>query len=382
MLDWPVRAFATCGKGIERFLGQELIELGFPGVDVQSGGVAFVASRVDLYRANLCLRTAIRVLVPLLEAQVSSPDELYGAVGTVDWSRVMTPDQTLAVDANVRDSAITHSQYASRRIKDAICDQFLGKFGRRPSVDPERPNVAFNLHVSKNKAILSLDSSGPSLHKRGYRVAQPPAPLGESLASALVAACEWPGNVPLVDPFCGSGTIGIEAAWRVQGMAPGLTRSFAFQGWRDYRADMFSALREKLRRRPNTAELPLIQLSDWDESAVSLAGACSRAAGLGRKVTTARADARELVLPAGQPGWILTNPPFGERLGDAKSLRGLYRQFGERVAAVGAGWKVGLFTSDPSLAAAFGQGVGVSSHDRVPLFNGSLPCVLWRYSLG
>lgn len=381
MFDWPVRAFATCGRGIERFLGAELTELGFAGVKVQSGGASFVATRQDLYRANLCLRTAIRVLVPLMEAPVSSSDELYKAVGEVDWSRVMTPDQTLAVDANVRDSAITHSQYASRRVKDAICDQFLGRLGRRPSVDPDRPHVAFNLHVADNRAVLSLDSSGASLHKRGYRVAQPPAPLGESLAAALVAASGWPGDVPLVDPFCGSGTLGIEAAMRTLGMAPGLGRGFAFQGWRDYRADIFSALREKLRRRQGSTALPPILISDWEDSAVSLATACIRAAGLGRKIRPAQRDARELTLPPGEPGWILTNPPFGERLGDARNLRGMYRQFGERLSSIAAGWNVGLFTSDPSLAAAFGQGAGVSSHDRVPLFHGSLACTLWRYSL-
>ena len=381
MFDWPVRAFATCGKGIEPFLEQELKDAGLPEVTATSGGVAFKASQSDLYRANMCLRTAIRILVPVLEAPVHNSDELYEAVGSVDWSRYMTPDQTLAVDANVRDSGITHSQYAFRRVKDAVCDQFVQKIGRRPYVNPTQPSVAFNLHLARNHAILSLDSSGASLHKRGYRVAQPPAPLSESLASALVAASKWPGNVPLVDPFCGSGTIGIEAAWRAHGVAPGLTRTFAFQGWRDYRAELFSVLRERLRRTVPHETLSLIHLSDMDESAVSLAAACIRAAGLGRRMKPIHADACHVRLPAGPPGWIITNPPFGERLGEARELRGLYKQFGERVASVGAGWNVALFTSDASLAAAFGQGIGVSSHDRVPLFHGSLPCVLWRYSL-
>ncbi|MBU6294894.1 MAG: RNA methyltransferase [Planctomycetes bacterium] len=381
MIDWPVPAFATCGKGIEPFLGMEMKELEFQEVEIRSGGVAFKASRSDLYRANLCLRTAIRVLLPLVDAVVASSDDLYEMVGSFDWTRIMTPDQTLAVDANVRDSAITHSQYAARRVKDAICDQFVRKVGRRPSVNPQQPSVALNLHVSRNRAVVSLDSSGSSLHKRGYRVAQPAAPLAESLASALVAASGWPGTLPLVDPFCGSGTIGIEGAFRVLGIPPGLTRSFAFQGWREYRADVFSAMREKLRSGNPRPELPPILLSDWDDGVVKLAASCVRAAGLGHRIKPFQADARELALPSGPPGWILTNPPFGERIGEAKSLRNLYRQLGERIAAVATGWRVGLFTSDASLAASFGQGLGLASHDRVAFFHGSLACVLWRYSL-
>src|SRR5262249_27902862 len=178
--------FATCGRGIETTLADELRQLGAADVQPGRGGVAFRGDRATVYRANLWLRTAVRVLCPILEAPVASTDELYEAVQTIDWSRHPTPGHTLAVDCNVRDSAIPHSQYAARRVKDAICDQFVARVGRRPSVDVERPMVGLNLHVYKDDAVLSLDSSGDSLHRRGYRPVLMRAPLNEALAARLI----------------------------------------------------------------------------------------------------------------------------------------------------------------------------------------------------
>src|SRR5207302_521537 len=163
-----------------------------------------------LYRANLWLRTAVRVLRPVLESTVHSPEELYDAVQTVDWSRYLTPEHTLAVDCNVRDSSLTHSKYAALKVKDAICDQFVARQGRRPSVDVENPMVGLNLHVYKDVAVLGLDSSGTSLHKRGYRPILTRAPLNAALAAGLVLQTGWRGEVPLVDPLCGSGSLWIE----------------------------------------------------------------------------------------------------------------------------------------------------------------------------
>src|SRR5438552_7323813 len=180
------RYFATCGRGIEPVLADELRALG--GADVQPGrgGVHFAGDMATLYQANLWLRTAIRVLWPILEVHVESPDELYDAVRSLDWSRWLTPEHTLAVDCNVRDSHITHSKYAALRVKDAICDQFVERVGRRPSVDVEQPMIGLNLHVYQNQAVLSLDSSGESLHKRGYRPILTKAPLNEALAAAII----------------------------------------------------------------------------------------------------------------------------------------------------------------------------------------------------
>src|SRR3954451_23462725 len=228
------RFFATCARRLEALLAGELRELGAAEVVEGRGGVHFAGDLATLYRANLWLRTAVRVLMPILEAPVASPDELYDAVRTIDWSRYLTPDHTLAVDCNVRDSHLTHSKYAALRVKDAICDQFVDRSGRRPSVDVEEPMVGLNLHVYRDRAVLSLDSSGESLHKRGYRPVQTRAPLNEALAAALVLLTGWRGAVAFADPLCGSGTLVIEAAWLALRRPPGLTRRrFGFQGWMD-----------------------------------------------------------------------------------------------------------------------------------------------------
>ena len=241
--------FATCARGVEAVLAGELRGLGAADVEPGRGGVHFAGDLALLYRANLWLRTAIRVLRPILEATVTSPDELYDAVRSLDWSRYMTPDHTLAVDCNVRDSHITHSKYAALRTKDAICDQFVEKCGRRPSVNVDEPMVGLNLHVYRDRAVLSLESSGESLHKRGYRPVLTRAPLNEALAAALVLMTGWKPDTPFCDPMCGSGVLPIEAAWIALRRPPGLTRKrFGFQGWMDYDVRLWTELRDEARR--------------------------------------------------------------------------------------------------------------------------------------
>src|SRR5436190_9937359 len=243
------RFFATCGRGIEPVLADELRALGAAEVEPGRGGVHFGGDRALLYRANLWLRTAIRVLWPILRVQVTTPEELYEAVRTIDWSRHMTPEHTLAVDCNVRDSHLTHSKYAALKTKDAICDQFVEKVGRRPSVNVEEPLVGLNLHVYRDHAVLSLDSSGASLHKRGYRPILTKAPLNEALAAALVLLSGWRGETAFADPMCGSGTLPIEASWVALRRPPGLTRRrFGFQGWMDFDVRLWTELRDEARR--------------------------------------------------------------------------------------------------------------------------------------
>ncbi|HEV3081493.1 MAG TPA: THUMP domain-containing protein, partial [Gemmataceae bacterium] len=205
--------FATCARGFESLLAQELRDLRALDIEPGRGGVSFGGDQATLYQANLWLRTAIRVLRPILDVHVESPEDLYAAVQTVDWLQYLTREHTLAVDCNVRDSHITHSHYAALKTKDAICDQFVAREGGRPSVDVEEPMVGLNLHIYKDQAVLSLDSSGESLHKRGYRSKLAKAPLNEALAAGLVLLSGWKPGTPLVDPLCGSGTLPIEATW-------------------------------------------------------------------------------------------------------------------------------------------------------------------------
>ncbi|HXG12990.1 MAG TPA: THUMP domain-containing protein [Gemmataceae bacterium] len=416
------RYFATCARGLEPVVAGELRDLGARDVEPGRGGVHFRGDKALLYRANLWLRTAIRVLYPILEATVTSPDELYDAVRSVDWSRYLTPDHTLAVDCNVRDSSITHSQYAALRTKDAICDQFVARQGRRPSVDVERPMVGLNLHIYRNRAVLSLDSSGESLHKRGYRPILTKAPLNEALAAALVLLTGWRGETAFADPLCGSGTLPIEAAWIALRRPPGLTRRhFGFMGWMDFDIELWTALRDEARRGVRKKLAAPIVGSDIRRDAVALANANARAAGIGHLLHFEVKDVRDFRPPAGpltpdpsppgggegkqavrpsSPGGgegkqavrpsppgggegkgvrgvILCNPPYGERIGEEKELKALYRTLGEVFRQRCAGWLAYVFTGNARLA----REIGLKPVEQVPLYNGKIPCRLLKFDL-
>jgi putative N6-adenine-specific DNA methylase len=370
--------FATCARGLEPVLARELAALGADAVEPGRGGVRFRGDSALLYRANLWLRTAVRVLQPVLEAEVKSPDELYDAVRTINWSDYLSTNHTLAVDCNVRDSAITHSQYAARRVKDAICDQFRERTGVRPSVDPERPMVGFNLHVYRDHATLSLDSSWDSLHKRGYRPIQTIAPLNEALAAGLLLQCGWDHATPLVDPLCGSGTFCVEAAWMALNRPPGLTRKwFGFQGWPDFDRPLWNALRDEARTSARK-ELPApIIGSDVHRGAIELAKLNARNAGVGHLVRLEQRDLKDARPPEGvSPGVLICNPPYGERIGEEKEWLPLYARLGEVVATHWRGWRLFVFTSNDRLA----RKVGLPVKGKVPFFNGKLQCHLWEFA--
>lgn len=372
------RYFATCGRGIEPVLAEELRALGAAEVEPGRGGVSFGGDRGMLYQANLWLRTAIRVLQPILKADTASPDELYEAVRTLDWSQYLTPEHTLAVDCNVRDSHITHSKYAALRVKDAICDQFVERCGRRPSVDVEQPMIGLNLHIYRDRAVLSLDSSGESLHKRGYRPIQTRAPLNEALAAALVLRTGWRGDRPFADPLCGSGTLAIEAAWIALRRPPGLTRKrFGFQGWMDFDVELWTSLRDEARRGVGRTLSAPILASDARGDAVSFAINNARAAGIGHLLRFDKRDVRDFQPPPEAPGVLLCNPPYGERIGEEKNLFALYRLLGEVFVQRCRGWTAYVFTGNPRLAAA----IGLTPDAETPLYNGKIPCRLLQFTL-
>jgi len=373
------RYFATCARGIEDVLADEVRNLGGANIETGRGGVHFAGDRILLYRANLSLRTAIRVLQPVLEVRVESPEELYDAVRTIDWTRYLTADHTFAVDCNVRDSKITHSKYAALKTKDAICDQFVDRFGRRPSVDVEEPLIGLNLHIYCDQAALSLDSSGASLHKRGYRPIQTKAPLNEALAAALVLSSGWKGNSSFVDPLCGSGTLPIEATWIAIHRPPGLTRRrFGFHGWLDFDIGLWTELRDEARRGVRK-QLPAPVIgSDVRRDVIARAANNAKAAGVGHLIRFERRDLRDFQPPPGPPGTILCNPPYGERIGEERDLRELYKTLGEVLQTRCAGWKAYVFTGNARLARC----IGLTPSQQVPFFNGKIPCRLLKYEIG
>ena len=370
--------FATCARGLEPILANELESLGAANVDTGRGGVNFSGDHAVLYKANLWLRTAVRVLQPILECNVFSTDELYDAVRTIRWDEFMTVDHTLAVDCNVRDSAITHSQYAARRVKDAICDQFRDRTGLRPSVDPERPAIGLNLHISRNRMILSLDSSWDSLHKRGYRPIQTRAPLNEALAAGLLMHLGYDGSEPLADWMCGSGTFLIEGLWIAQNRPPGLTRKwFSFFGRPDFDRALWAAIRDDARQGLIAkVEFPPTG-SDMREDAVHFARENAAAAGVGNIL---QIEKNELggAHPgfAEKPGLMICNPPYGERLGEEEELIPLYRRMGQKFAENWPGWRLAVFTSNNMLAKQIRLPVVRWS----PFYNGGLECRLWEFA--
>jgi len=373
------RFFATCARGLEPILAWELETLHAADITVGRGGVSFAGEIDLLYRANLWLRTAVRVLQPILEFPVRSTDELYDAVRSLHWPDFMSPDHTLAVDSNVRDSLITHSQYAARRVKDGICDQFRELAGRRPSVDTETPMIGINLHISRNKGILSLDTSWNSLHKRGYRPALTRAPLNEALAAGLLLSTGWFGDVPLVDFMCGSGTFPIEAAWIATHRPPGLTRKwFGFMGWPSFDRQLWNAIRDDARDKVATVCPTTIIGSDIRRDVVDFAINNAKTAGVGGIVPFHRLDLNETRPPDGPPGILICNPPYGERIGDESELIRDYQMIGEAAGRNWPGWRLLVFTSNDMLA----RNVGLPVERRTPFYNGSLACNLWEYHTG
>jgi putative N6-adenine-specific DNA methylase len=316
--------------------------------------------------------------MPILEAPVMSPEELYDVVQSVDWSTYLTPEHTLAVDCNLRDSNITHSLYAALKTKDAICDWFVEREGRRPSVDVETPMVGLNLHIYRDQAVLSLDSSGVSLHKRGYRPVLTKAPLNEALAAALILRSGWNPETAFADPLCGSGVLPIEAAWIAQRRPPGLTRKrFGFQGWMDFDIALWAELRDQARRVVRKQLVSPILGSDLRRDAISFARDNSRAAGVGHLLGFEVKDVRDFHPPSGPPGMILCNPPYGERIGEEKDLKNLYVTLGKVLRERCQGWSACVFTGNANLA----RQIGLEPVEEVPLFNGKIPCRLLKYDL-
>jgi putative N6-adenine-specific DNA methylase len=254
----------------------------------------------------------------------------------------------------------------------------LQRIGRRPSVDVDEPMVGLNLHVYQDQAVLSLDSSGESLHKRGYRPILTKAPLNEALAAALVLMTGWKGDTPFIDPLCGSGTLAIEAAWIAIRRPPGLTRKrFGFQGWMDFDIKLWTALRDEARRGVfKKLPAPIIG-SDIRKDAIAFSRSNARAAGVGHLVRFEVKDVGDFNPPLGPPGVILCNPPYGERIGEEKELRVVYQILGDVFRTRCASWIAFVFTGNASLA----RQIGLRPAAKIPLFNGKIPCQLMRFDL-
>ncbi len=369
--------FATTAKGVEEVLAAELTRLGAEGVVVESGGARFSGGLEAAYRANLWLRTASRVLMPLAEFACETPEQLYQGVRAIGWTGHLTPAMTLAVDCNLRDSALTHSGFVALKAKDAIVDDLRDALGSRPNVDSKDPDLRINVRLFRNRCTVSLDCSGAPLDRRGYRLDRHEAPLKENLAAALIELSGWDGATPLIDPMCGTGTIAIEGALKALRIPPGLLRAgFGFQRWLGFDRELWSRLVEEARQ-GMLAALPAPVLgSDLSHSAVAMANENARRAGVGDFISLGRSPIAELSPPPG-PGTLIFNPPYGMRLGEEEALKPLYKEIGDTLKQRCKGYTAYLFTGNPALAKC----VGLKASRRIVLYNGPIECRLLKYEM-
>ncbi len=378
--------FATAPKGLEALLAEELRALGAAGIRETRGGVAFAGPLATGYRACLWSRLASRVLFPLATFPAADPEALYAGTRGISWEEHLAVGGTLAVDATVAASGMTHSRYAALKVKDGVVDHFRDCFGDRPGIDTERPNLRLNLYLYRDQATLSVDLSGESLHRRGYRIDGAEAPLKENLAAALLLRASWPeiaaAGGTLVDPLCGSGTLVLEGALMAGDIAPGLLRDyFGFLGWRGHRLELWQDLLGEAedRRAAGRSRVPPLYGFDADAGAIRAAEANATRLGLGDRVRWTRRDLAHLVNPApqGPTGLVIANPPYGDRLGEAAQLEHLYALLGKGLRDHFPGWRAAVFTGNPQL----GRCLGLRAKRTHAFFNGPLKCQLLHFDL-
>ncbi|HKT32955.1 MAG TPA: THUMP domain-containing protein [Gammaproteobacteria bacterium] len=379
------RFFATAARGLEPLVADELRALGAKDVKEERGGASFGGPLSTAYRACLWLRTAIRVLLPLARFPAPDADKLYTAVGRMPWENDLSPDGTLAVDFTGGNENIIHTQFGAQRVKDAIVDRLREKFGRRPSVDLEQPDLRINVHLHRDIATVSIDLSGNSLHQRGYRTASVLAPLKENLAAALLLKCGWLGIAAqggaFVDPMCGSGTLVIEAALIAGDLAPGLLRTrWGFDGWRKHDPQLWEHLFDEAQKRSvvGQGKIPVILGFDNDSKAIGASLVNAERAGLKEAIHFERRALADNMLTAGLiPGLVVTNPPYGERLGEAGQLGPLYAELGQWLRSQCPGWHAGVITDNRDLA----KRIGVRARKINTFYNGALECRLLQFSI-
>ncbi len=361
-------------QGLEEVLAQELTALGANDVQIGRRMVSFTGDKEMMYRANFALRTAIRVLKPIKHFEAKDADEVYEQVKAIPWEDYLDTNRSFAVDAVVYSEEFRHSMFVSYRVKDAIVDYFREKTGKRPNVRINKPDILLNIHIAQTTCTLSLDSSGESLHRRGYRQEAVEAPLNEVLAAGMLLLTGWHGECDLIDPMCGSGTIPIEAALIARNIAPGVFRQgYAFEKWPDFDADLFETIyNDDSQERPFNHK---IYAYDNSPKAIAIAARNIKAAGVAKDITLKQQPFQQFEKPA-QRAIIVTNPPYGERI-SANDLLGLYAMIGERLKHEFTGNTAWILSYREE---CFEQ-IGLKPSTRIPLYNGALECEFRKYEI-
>jgi len=360
--------------GLEEILAEELLALGANDLQIGRRMVSFTGDKELLYKANFHCRTALRILKPIYHFKAKDADTVYKEVKKVEWEKYLSLDKTFAIDSVIYSEDFNHSKFVAYRTKDAIVDYFIEKFKKRPSVRVNNPDLYINIHISHNDCTLSIDSSGESLHKRGYRVDQTEAPLNEVLAAGMILKTGWKGESNFVDPMCGSGTLLIEAAMIALNIAPGIHRKeFAFQKWVDYDEELFDRIYND---ESGEREFAFhCYGSDISQAAIDIALENIRSAGL-MKYIDLKVKPFQQYTEAPKPGILVTNPPYGERI-SSRDLLGLYNMIGERLKHVFMGYKAWILSYKDE---CFDK-IGLRPSEKIKLMNGSLECEYRCYEL-
>ena len=360
--------------GLEPVLAKELTQLGANDVKIGRRMVSFTGNKEMMYRANFQLHTAIRILKPIRHFKAQCADDVYEEIKKIDWTTYLDDDKTFAVDSVVFSEEFRHSKFVSYKVKDAIVDQFREKTGKRPNISVANPDLRMNMHIAEDQCTLSLDSSGESLHRRGYRQESVEAPLNEVLAAGMILLSGWKGDTDFIDPMCGSGTILIEAALIAKNMAPGLFRKeYAFEKWPDFDADLFDEIyNDESQEREFQHH---IYGYDVDIKAVNTALLNVKASGLTNDITIRQQDFKDFTQPVNK-SIMITNPPYGERI-STPDLLGTYRMIGERLKHEFKGNDAWILSYREE---CFEQ-IGLKPSIKIPLYNGSLECEFRRYQM-
>ncbi len=370
------KLFAPCPRGLENPLAAELAGFGASAVQAVAGGVAFEGDTRVIYRANLESRIATRVLLRLFTLPYRSEEDIYRASYELDWPQRFEVGRSIRVYLSAQRCPLKSLDFLTLRIKDAVCDRFRSAVGSRPNVDTRAPEVRIHAFLDATQFTLYLDTSGEPLFKRGARAAQGEAPLKENLAAGILRLAGWQPGTALLDPMCGGGTFLVEAVQIALDIAPGSARSFGFEKLKNFDTALWRKLRaEAEARRKPLAPLPIYG-SDLYGDTLKLAHANLRAAGLEQAVQLKQANALEISAPA-ETGVLVTNPPYGERMGEQQELAAFYPKFGDALKRKFAGWNCYILSADMNLPKL----IKLQVSKRTPLFNGALECRLFEYRI-
>ena len=373
-MEQEFELIAKTFMGLEPVLAQELTQLGANNVQIGRRMVSFTGNKEMMYRANFQLHTAIRILKPIRHFKAGSADDVYEEVKKVDWSKYIEKGKTFSVDSVVYSDEFRNSRFVTYKVKDAIVDQFRENTGDRPNISVSNPDIRLNIHIAEDKATLSLDSSGESLHRRGYRQESVEAPLNEVLAAGMILMTGWKGDTDFVDPMCGSGTLLVEAALIARNMSPGIFRKeFAFERWSDFDQELFDTIYNDDSQEREFKHH--IYGYDVDIKAVNTARLNVRAAGLTSDITVEEADFKDFKRPE-EKTIMVCNPPYGERI-STPNLLGTYKMIGERLKHEFMGNDAWILSYREE---CFDQ-IGLKPSIKIPVYNGSLECEFRKYSI-